>query len=220
MILIDFVSKVLHRVRSLGRPAGVLEGYESPDLINLVFEKTTAFLPTDSWPDIVGAATVLDFGGGCGLHYKQAIIEAPQVRWAVVETPAMVAKAATLATDRLKFFTDVHEAARWLGPIDVMHSSGALQYVPDPLATLSGLCLLRAKTMLWSRMFLSDEDFYAETQSSKLVDNGPGRAPAGTPNMIVKHERRAIPEDVFLKAHRSYSLEPGGGGSYKFALVD
>jgi hypothetical protein len=44
---------------------------------------------------------VLDFGGACGLHYKQA--QMPDVRRAVVETPAMVTRAAEIATDKLRF---------------------------------------------------------------------------------------------------------------------
>lgn len=50
--------------------------------------------------------------------------------WAVVETPAMTARASELATDRLRFFTDIDGAAEWLGYVDVMHSNCALQY-PD-----------------------------------------------------------------------------------------
>src|SRR5690348_6103535 len=111
-----------------------LEGYEHPELIEVVFRKTQAYKPNGSWPEIAGARTVLDFGGGCGLHYKQASLSDAQ--WAVVETPAMVERARELETDRLRFFTEIEDAAKWLGDIDIMHSNGAIQYTSNPLAKL------------------------------------------------------------------------------------
>jgi hypothetical protein len=59
--------------------------------------------------EIAVASSVLDFGGGCGIHYKQA--KSPDVRWAVVETRMMVDRASELATDKLKFFADIAEHA-------------------------------------------------------------------------------------------------------------
>jgi hypothetical protein len=46
-------------------------GYEHPELVDLVFRKTVAYEPKGKWSEIDGANTVLDFGGGCGIHYKQ-----------------------------------------------------------------------------------------------------------------------------------------------------
>src|SRR4051794_30729350 len=126
--------------RRIVRPAETLDGYEQPELIEVVFQKTKAYQPKDGWPEMAGVSSVLDFGGGCGLHYKQA--RSPNVQWAVVETPAMVERAKELATDRLQFFTEISEAAEWLGDIDVMHSNGALQYVPHPEHALRHLCAL------------------------------------------------------------------------------
>jgi putative methyltransferase (TIGR04325 family) len=216
----SFIRWVVDRVQSFGKPSGTLQGYEHPQLVDLIFQKTKAYSPEGSWPEMKGISTVLDFGGGAGLHYKLAAHESPGIRWAVVETPAMVARASELATDRLRFFTDIGEAANWLGPIDVMHSNGALQYVPNPAETLSKLCDLRATMMLWHRMFLSDSDVRTETQTSRLIENGPGRAPLGTPNMVVQYERTAIPESVFIGAHAGYRLDGSGNGSFKFTRAD
>jgi hypothetical protein len=214
------LQSIVDRIWSLGKPSGTLLGYENPQLVDLIFQKTKSYSPEGSWPEMNGISTVLDFGGGCGLHYKQAARQSPGIRWAVVETPAMVARATELATDRLRFFTDIDAAAEWLGYIDVMHSNGALQYVPNPIATLSRLCGLRATTMLWHRMFLSQGGTRSETQVSRLIDNGPGRAPSGTPNMVVQYARTAIPEAVFITAHSGYTLDNSGDGWFKFIRAD
>ena len=117
-------------VRRLSPPSETIEGYAQPELIDVIFEKTKTYNPPQSeWLEIGGASTVLDFGGGCGIHYKQA--RSPTVRWAIVESPAMVERASELSTERLQFFTSISEAADWLGPIDLMHSNGALQYTPE-----------------------------------------------------------------------------------------
>jgi putative methyltransferase (TIGR04325 family) len=214
------IQSIVDRIRSLGNPSGTLQGYENPQLVDLIFQKTKSYSPEGVWPEMNGISTVLDFGGGCGLHYKLAARQSPGIRWAVVETPAMTARASELATDRLRFFTDIDAAAEWLGAIDVMHSNGALQYVPDPIATLSRLCGLRATTMLWHRMFLSQADTRTEAQVSRLIDNGLGRAPSGTPNMVVQYDRTAIPEAVFIAAHSGYRLDNSGDGSFKFTRAD
>jgi putative methyltransferase (TIGR04325 family) len=169
------VRSVVDSIRSLGKPQGTLQGYESPELVDVIFQKTMAYSPSGSWPEMEGISTVLDFGGGCGLHYKLAVHQSPGIRWAGVETPAMAARAAELATEQLQFFAEIEAAEEWLGSIDVMHSNGALQYVPEPISTLSKLCRLRATTMLWHRMFLSQDNIRTETQQSRLIDNGPGR---------------------------------------------
>src|SRR5436190_4381167 len=101
--------RLLSLVRRFVPPAETLEGYEQPELVEIVFQKTKAYHPQNDWSEIAGASAVLDFGGGCGVHYKQARL--PEVRWAVVETPAMAERARELATDRLRFFTSISEAA-------------------------------------------------------------------------------------------------------------
>ncbi len=50
-------------------PSETIEGYEQPELIEVIFQKTKAYNPQDTWLDMIGVSSVLDFGGGCGLHY-------------------------------------------------------------------------------------------------------------------------------------------------------
>ena len=92
-----------------------------PELIDVIFRKTVTYEPQVVGAEIADAKTVLDFGGGCGLHYKQARLL--DVKWAVVETSAMVARASEIQTGRLRFFTDIVSAANWLGDNDVMDST-------------------------------------------------------------------------------------------------
>jgi putative methyltransferase (TIGR04325 family) len=192
-------------------PSAKIEGYEHPDLVEAIFRKTAAFCPTEPWPEIGGARTVLDFGGGCGLHYKQA--RSATVRWAVVETPAMVARASTLQTENLRFFSGIDAAASWLGDVDVMHSNGALQYTPDPHAALAQLCAIRARTMLWYRLFLSDAPVM-ERQTSRLSDNGPRTA--RVKRASVTYERKAIAEAYFLRSHQGYAIAARGSDWFIF----
>jgi hypothetical protein len=122
--------------------SGKWNGTEAPELVEIIFRRTVACDPDSGWPEMSGVSSVLDFGGGCGIHYKLA--KSSTVRWAVVETARMVERASELATDRLRFFTSIDTAKEWLDDIDVMHSRHALHYTTDPADTLQKLCSLRA----------------------------------------------------------------------------
>jgi putative methyltransferase (TIGR04325 family) len=198
--------------RRLFRPSEVLEGYEQTELVDVIFRKTIAYQPQGEWPEMRGVSSVLDFGGGCGLHYKQA--RSPSVRWAVVETPAMVERAKELATDRLQFFPSISDAKNWLGPIDVMHSNGAIQYAPNPQFTLSHLCALNAKQMLWNRVLLGEPE--TEIQESLLGDNGPG--PIEVKEKIVRYARTRISETDFISAHAGYKIAKRGPDWFQFTI--
>ena len=88
------ISAIVRRLRRrLFPPREVIEGYEQAELVETIFQKTKAHDPRGDWTLMAGVSTVLDFGGGCGLHYKMARRQTPDIRWAVVETPAMAARA-------------------------------------------------------------------------------------------------------------------------------
>jgi putative methyltransferase (TIGR04325 family) len=201
-------------IRRLMPPSEKIAGYEHPELVDVVFRKTIAYKPSREWPEIAGATSVLDFGGGCGLHYKEA--QSPTIRWAIVETPAMVKRAAELSTERLRFFTEITDAAGWLGDIDVMHCNGALHFSPDPLSTLEKLCALRALKMFWSRMHLGSD---RGVQVSHLVDNGPGSAPSDVKNKFVEYAYAKTTEAEFLAAHKGYHLEARGEDWFRFIYL-
>jgi putative methyltransferase (TIGR04325 family) len=164
----------------------------------------------------MGVTTVLDFGGACGVHYKEAILHTPDVRWAVVETPAMVDRASELASDRLKFFTSIATASYWLGSIDLMHSNGALQYAADPKNVVSELCAARATRMYWRRLVFSQGATVREMQGSFLADNGPGTADS-VEEKRVEYCRTRIPEQTFIDAHSArYRLVDRGKDWFRF----
>jgi putative methyltransferase (TIGR04325 family) len=168
-------------------------------------------------PFLAGISAVLDFGGGAGLHYKAVQRQNPDIRWAVVETPAMVARASELATERLSFFTELYAAVQWLGQLDLVYSNGALQYTPDPLSTLRAICALRAPTILWDRAMLSDRDLEREVQLSYLNDNGP-QGPTAQKEKIVKYVMTKIPRSDFLAAHGDYDLLSSTETRFLFTL--
>lgn len=200
---------LFRRLRSrIFPPRNVMEGYENEELIDTIYRKTVAFQPAGEWPLVTNLKRVLDFGGGAGIHYKLARQQSPGIRWAVVETPAMVRRASQLATDQLMFFADIQEAADWLGSIDLMHSNGAIQYVDDALGTVRALCATQPVKMVWYRVPV-DDVAKVEVQTSLLSNNGPGQLAAGN-DKLVKYSRHWIPEGPFVAAHEGYQLSESG----------
>ncbi len=214
--MIGIAKRLLRRMVETSAPAAphreVLEGYENPELIEITFRKTLAFRSFRD--ELSGAKTVLDFGGACGVHYKMACD--PAIRWAVVETPAMARRAAELSTESLQFFTGIDAAVSWLGSVDVMHSNGAIQYTPDPEATVRALCAVRARIMLWKRLTLSTASVESRMQVTRLVDNGPGIIPGTTDVKDVAYRETSIPEAIFLACHQGYRLTEREGGNFRF----
>ena len=176
-------------------------GYTSSDLLDCIYLGQKAFyhiagpFPEVPWyltAELFAALPlaftgaplhVLDFGGSVGMHFMLTIKLYPSAlveKWAVVETAEMVARASELSGDRLKFFSDVEEAAFWLGSVDLLTSSGAVQYTPDPFAYLSKLLDMRAPVFAVHRSALSliDETFVT-IQRSRLRDNARGPLPKG-----------------------------------------
>ena len=204
-------------LRRLIPPSETIEGYDQPELVDVIVQKTKLYTPSaGEWLDISGASTVLDFGGGAGIHFKQA--RSPTVRWAVVENLAMAERASELSSEHLRFFTSISEAANWLGPIDLVHSNGAVQYTPDPALTLRQLCERGARTMLWHRCLLSNEEVQVDIQSSLLGDNGPGKLKK-LKEKTVRYKRTKIPERMFLDAHKGYSLAERGTDWFRFTKI-
>lgn len=218
------VMKFVQRVKcQLFQPRDTIEGYENPELVETIFLKTTKYAPSGDWPLVAGMDTVLDFGGGAGLHYKLARKQSPNIRWAVVETRAMVHRAKELATDRLKFFERIDQAAGWLGSISMVHSNGAIQYVPNALEIIGELCAVRPATIVWYRVPISDGEPRQEIQSSYLSDNGPGSA-LPTKEKLVRYVRNWLPEQTFIATHEGYRIvergpDPGERGTQLFRFV-
>jgi len=194
---------------------GAIEGYEHPDLVEEIFRKTVSFEPNEAWPEMADVSTVLDFGGACGQHYKQARLSAPDVRWAVVETPAMVARANELSTPNLRFLTSVAGAKEWLRDIDLAYSSRALQYTSDPESKIAELCETSARPILWERLILSPNGTKSEKKFSLLGENGP-RLVLHFRRKAAKFNRVLTPVDRFIVVRGKYRLIDRGSDWFKF----
>lgn len=205
--------------------------YEEAQLVEMVFRKTGVFreaITRRSAPLIDGAASaalatalavflesgartlrIIDVGGACGAHYFALRALLPltlQLHWLVVETPAMAARAQDFSGDELRFFDDFATAREVLGPPDLIHSSGTLQYVPEPYDLLHEMTNSGARFLLFSRLLLTAEPAdFATVQESRLSDNGPGPLPTGMTDGLCRYPhnylRRAAIETALKKDH-------------------
>jgi len=154
---------------------------------------------------------VLDFGGACGAHYFEAKRFFPEninLKWNVIETPRMAksAKEHGLENKELHFFDNLTEIAF---PIDFVHSSGTLQYVPSAYEYLSKLMELNANYILFNRMMFNEKDRdFVTIQTSHLSDNGPGKLPDGYVDKIIKWPHTTLSYKRFTeKMEKKYKLE-------------
>jgi putative methyltransferase (TIGR04325 family) len=180
------------------------QGYGNSDIVRVVLEKTTRFrdalqkrsergvllsTPSDLsigmlyWlATVAPEIRVLDFGGACGAHYFIARALLPptcQLRWVVVETPTMAKAASELTDKELSFSSSVEDAAVTLKSVDLLHTSGALQYLKQPDVGLRTLVSVGARHVLFNRLALTKgaHDVIV-VQQSRLSSNGPGEFPA------------------------------------------
>jgi putative methyltransferase (TIGR04325 family) len=177
-------------------------GYEEASLVNAIFERTRLWKDTmlqgglplsasmsQSLSAVLlalqakanaDALNVVDFGGACGTHYFQLRPLLPaerKVHWIVVETPAMVNRAKYYETAELHFAASLPEAKDRLQEVDLLHSSGALQYVPDPDATVRAFLMCHPAFILLNRLALAESGRFIAVQESLLSANGPGPLP-------------------------------------------
>jgi putative methyltransferase (TIGR04325 family) len=176
--------------------------YENSKLTNLVFEKTKEYREKLSNGIIsinnseiqtltaLGIAlssqqqsrkiTVLDFGGACGAHFFLAknIFGTIEFDWRVVETVEMVKEARDLESSELHFYSSIQDAVANTNSVHLVHSSGTLQYMPDPYASLEQLVNIKADYILLSRLGITPEaNEIITTQKHMMSANGPGVAP-------------------------------------------
>jgi putative methyltransferase (TIGR04325 family) len=204
--------------------------YEASDLVavivgkNIAFRKALADRPVLDLPALRTLAalaiagrspgrplSVLDFGGGGGSHYtiaRTALGESHPLRWAVVETPAMVAAAAPMRDGSLDFFDDIDAARNHLGEIDLVFTSGALHCCPEPRAFLERLVALRSPRLVITRTAFRDGPgtLYG-VQRSRLSTNGPGPLPAAVTDRAVSYPNVVMSrQDVERVLNTTYDI--------------
>jgi putative methyltransferase (TIGR04325 family) len=181
------------------------DGYNDSDIADVVAFKATVpldaakHLPEQAFNTIVSVGiaasdipdrplSVLDFGGGCGFHYFRAkrAFKA-SLNWALVESETMAARAAEVSSGHFSTHTSVASAKTALGQVDLVHTSGSLQYVCDPLATLKELLSIQASYFALARFPVWHGATVVGLQESNLSDNGIGPMPAHIPNRQVRY---------------------------------
>ncbi len=180
-------------------------GYNDPEIADVIAYKAAIpvdprqFVPEQAINTIlsVGIAaadiadrplTVLDFGGGCGFHYFRTIASVrTALRWAIVETPTMAGRAIIIARGRFDVFTDIAAAAKALGRVDLVHASSAIQYVTNPLGTLSALVALRPRYFTLARFPVWGRAQIVGLQISPLSANGIGPMPPAIADREIKY---------------------------------
>lgn len=185
-------------------------GYKENQLVSTVYEKTRIYrdilasqeprvFDLSSLRTLVGLSlavtdrelNVIDFGGACGVHYfiaRAFMGDRVRFRWHVVETSKMAEVAKGLEDGQLEFFDSLHRAKESFEKIDLVFSSGALQYVPDPYETLGEITQCGARALFLTRIGLTrGNSELIMAQTSTLSANGPGALPEGMPDGTVKY---------------------------------
>ena len=182
--------------------AACCDAYEDDSLVSVVYEKILRYkesifrqqpfvCDTASTRTLIAVClaarhdtvSVVDFGGACGTHYfvaKRILASHMNLKWHVVETSKMAARGRALEDGNLRFFDDLAVATEGLERVDLLLSSGALQYVPDPYRVLNAFVAARAEHIFLTRLGLSTTGQDVVTiQRSMLSSNGPGPLPPG-----------------------------------------
>jgi putative methyltransferase (TIGR04325 family) len=206
-------------------------GYEENNLVNVVYEKTRLYRDSllaqhpfvseiTSLRTLIGLSlscrgnelNVIDFGGACGAHYflsKIVFGEKIKLRWHVVETTKMVSKAIGLQDGELKFFDSLSKAKSAFDRVDLVFTSGALQYVPRPYELLDQLANCTASNIFITRVGLSTmPKELIVIQKSNLSEHGPGLMPKGMLDGVVQFPVTFTRKDRFEEIlKRNYSID-------------
>ena len=196
------------------------DGYESKDIVKVVIDKNILFnkqikesrvLDLSTLKTIVGISLVssqkklrvIDFGGGGGYHYtiaKSILPEDIELKWNIVETPAMVNEGQRISTNDLKFFDTVEKAHQDLGVVDLVFTSGALHCCPNPILQLEKLIDVKAQYIYITRTsFTNTLNQLVNVQKSYLSTNGPGPLPEGYIDRAVLYPNVFIPLEMIEK---------------------
>jgi len=187
-------------------------GYEQEILVNVVYEKTKKFHETISIqkPLVLNYVysrailafqsaikekelRVLDFGGACGMYYflaKAFFKNSVNLKWYVVESPAMAKKAKQFENNELRFYNCLNKAEEDIGRIDLLLSSSTLPYVPKPYETLKKFLNSGARFLFLTRLPLLEKNFQNNIitiQKSLLSYNGQGDLPPGFEDSITMY---------------------------------
>jgi putative methyltransferase (TIGR04325 family) len=182
---------------ALGCVGGI--GYENKILVDVIVKKNLIFRNEQKKPPLFNFSAartlfgvslaannrdklrVVDFGGGGGFHYTIARAMLPpeiEISWNVVESPRLCRASDPLITPGLSFYDSIETASADLESVDLIFTSSALQYTPDPLKTLEELLKIKATSIYITRTpFSMHNESIVGIPKSRLADNGPGALP-------------------------------------------
>jgi putative methyltransferase (TIGR04325 family) len=197
-------------------------GYEDPELVNMIVEETKEYLLSLNESHYVSAdqtilhillpfslvtdkkkVNVLDIGGSCGMHYfpvKKIFGHGPELKWHVAETKSLSEAARIFENEELKFFDNIKDACRHLDNVDIIISSGAIQYCSNPRTVLEEMIDSNARFILLTRLSLTlaDHDIIS-VQKSLLSQNSFEKLPSGYIDKIIKYPHTNLVEEDFKK---------------------
>jgi putative methyltransferase (TIGR04325 family) len=181
-----------------------IDKYDNHLLAEVISKKTQLYvsnstervLPNSNYLSLLTAfhsldqtRTVIDFGGAAGIHFFLSKSFVPNLKsWTVIETKSMVEQQEQNKEEKLKFCT-MNDLVFDNLDCDILYLIGALQYVEDPIQTLSQLIRIKPKLILISRTPFNQKDTKATfTQTSRLSSNGPGPLPSKYKDCKIQYE--------------------------------
>ncbi len=147
-----------------------------------------------------GELHVIDFGGACGGHYFRARAyfgDRVRLRWHVVETPAMVSQGMKLAGEELQFHESLESACKVCPEADIMFTSGALVYTPDPLAFTRLVVASNARFLYITRQGLLEENRTVMTVQERKISKGVTSLPPGMDDAVLRYPVTWVPRAAF-----------------------
>jgi putative methyltransferase (TIGR04325 family) len=218
MQLRDFIPPIIRMIARRSRPPALKEyrsydealaesdGYEAPDIAEVVLRKTEIYrdlvtrreIPKiDSHQTLQNlfvlsfvqpdrALHVLELGGACGANFFELahLLPGRIASWRIVETPGMATRAReALHHPALSFFDNVTEAVAEMESRDLLIAQGVLQYLPAPLKKFEEYLALHFEHVYVSRTLtltdtLSGDEVVIFNSESRLAAHGPGPMPS------------------------------------------
>ena len=196
-------------------------GYDDPEFASLMVEETRQYITTLENEGYIladqttihtlipislfydrGTLNIIDVGGACGIHYfpiKKLLGKNCRLNWSIIETKKLSEAAKVFENEELKFFSNISEAKEKYGKIDIIISSGTIQYFKDPRQILTEILNTGADFILLTRLSLSltDRDIIS-VQKSRLSQNGFEILPEGYSDRIIKYPHTNMKESDFL----------------------
>ncbi len=109
--------------------------------------------------------SVLDFGGGVGLHYSTASTILKELDWTILETTSFIKKFSHLGDKNIRYVDKFPDKN-----FDILYISGTLQYLENPLEFLAKNSKKFSQIII-SEVFLTEKKSYVSLQSSIYLNN-------------------------------------------------